>query len=156
MPFQKNVRAWRVGVPDSPSSGLLVPPGASPDLGSLLSQGETEAWGPLEGWAPLNLTARGFPISPGNLTAFAREPLKNGYRRRRREGVKKRKRSVCSLISQHMASALCPSRTHELAMCTTASVERLTQEGIWICNLFLSNAFSSLSTATDRKQSLSS
>lgn len=32
MPFQKDVKGWRVGVQESPSSGLIVLLLASPDL----------------------------------------------------------------------------------------------------------------------------
>lgn len=39
-------------------------------------------------------------------------------------------------------------------MCKRASAERAVHKGIWICHLSLSNAFSNLSTAADRKQSL--
>ena len=89
--------------PHCPSVGLSRPQGC------LLSQGETEVGGHWRDGPHLNLTAWGFPISSGNLNAFAKEPLKSGYGRRWCGGVKKRKRSVCSLISQHMAPALSPS-----------------------------------------------
>lgn len=100
MPFQKDVRAWRVGVPDSPSSGLIVPLVVSPDLRAASCHKEKlRLGGHLRDGPELNLTAWWFPIISGNLTAFAKKPLKNGYGRRWCEGVKKRKRSVCSLIS---------------------------------------------------------
>lgn len=74
MPFQKDVRAWRVGVPDS---GLIVPLVVSPDLRAASCHKEKlRIGGHLRDGPQLNLTAWRFPIISGNLTAFAKKAFK--------------------------------------------------------------------------------